>query len=54
MHPTPGCLRAADRRRAFTRALRLPGGSPLEAGPLRDHVLGSSSEEAGGEARTGG
>ena len=45
--PHPECLHAAERRRAFPRALRLPGGgSPLEAGPLRDHVLGTSSEAA--------
>lgn len=44
VHPTPECLRAAERRRAFPRALRLPGGggSPVEAGPLRDHVLGAA------------
>ena len=43
LHPTAECLHAAVRRRAFPRALRLPGGggAPLEAGPLRDHVLGS-------------
>ena len=46
VHPSPECLHAAERRRAFVRALRLPGGggAPLEAGPLRDHVLGTSSE----------
>ncbi|MDP9459899.1 MAG: YlxR family protein [Actinomycetota bacterium] len=45
VHPTPECLRAAERRRAFTRALRLPGDSrQVEAGPLRAHVLGRSSE----------
>ncbi|WP_344689754.1 YlxR family protein [Blastococcus jejuensis] len=50
VHPTPECLRAAERRRAFPRALRLPGGgAPLEAGPLWHHVLGSSSEESGCE-----
>ncbi|WP_212719151.1 YlxR family protein [Blastococcus sp. CCUG 61487] len=43
VHPSPECLRTAERRRAFTRALRLPGGSPLEVGPLREHVLGTSS-----------
>jgi predicted RNA-binding protein YlxR (DUF448 family) len=60
VHPTPECLRAAERRRAFPRALRLPGGggSPVEAGPLRDHVLGAvrGTEEdrsrAGGSTRT--
>ena len=51
MHPTPECLHAAERRRAFARALRLPGGGgPLEAGPLRDHVLGTSSEASGARA----
>ena len=55
VHPTPECLRAAERRRAFPRALRLPGGggAPVEAGPLRAHVLGASSEVAGARGRTG-
>ena len=55
MHPTPECLSAAERRRAFARALRLPGGgsTPVEAGPLRAHVLGTSSEIAGTRAGTG-
>ena len=55
VHPTPECLHAAERRRAFARALRLPGGggAPLEAGPLRDHVLGASSEAPGARARSG-
>jgi len=54
LHPTPECLHAAERRRAFARALRLPGGgTPLEAGPLRDHVRRTSPEAPGGEARTG-
>ncbi|TFV63421.1 UNVERIFIED_ORG: YlxR family protein [Bacillus sp. AZ43] len=41
VHPTPECLHAAERRRAFPRALRCS--TPLEAGPLREHVLGTSS-----------
>ncbi|WP_199522416.1 YlxR family protein [Geodermatophilus marinus] len=41
LHPTPECLRAAERRRAFVRALRCSG--PVEAGPLRVHVLGAPS-----------
>ncbi|MGY1634251.1 YlxR family protein [Geodermatophilus sp. SYSU D01186] len=41
LHPTPECLRAAERRRAFARALRCS--SPVEAGPLRVHVLGTPS-----------
>ena len=61
LHPTPECLRTAERRRAFPRALRLPGGgsTPVEAGPLRDHVLGApfpapagSGARAGDHART--
>ncbi|HEY0400862.1 MAG TPA: YlxR family protein [Blastococcus sp.] len=55
VHPSPECLHAAERRRAFVRALRLSGdnGAPLEAGPLRDHVLGASSEAPGPRTRTG-
>jgi predicted RNA-binding protein YlxR (DUF448 family) len=55
LHPTPECLHAAERRRAFPRALRLPGGGgvPLEAGPLRAHVLGSSPEESATRGRAG-
>ena len=51
LHPTPECLRTAERRRAFPRALRLPGGggSPVDAGPLRDHVLGAPSPAPAGE-----
>ena len=41
LHPTPECLHAAERRRAFPRALRCS--APLEAGPLRAHVLGTPS-----------
>jgi predicted RNA-binding protein YlxR (DUF448 family) len=41
LHPTAECLRAAERRRAFQRALR--SSVPVEAGPLREHVLGASS-----------
>ncbi|MEI4272718.1 YlxR family protein [Klenkia sp. LSe6-5] len=36
VHPTPECLRAAVRRRAFPRALRVS--APLETGELQDHV----------------
>ena len=45
LHPSPECLRTAERRRAFPRALRLPGGGStlVAAGPLRDHVLGAPS-----------
>ena len=45
LHPTPECLHAAERRRTFPRALRLPGGgsAPVEVGPLRAHVLGAAA-----------
>jgi predicted RNA-binding protein YlxR (DUF448 family) len=36
LHPDPGCLDLAERRRAFPRALRLPG--PLDTGRLRVHL----------------
>ncbi|WP_236833252.1 YlxR family protein [Blastococcus sp. KM273128] len=45
LHPTAECLRAAERRRAFPRALRTS--APVEVGPLRAHVLGASPEAAG-------
>ena len=51
LHPTPECLHAAERRRAFPRALRCS--APLEAGPLRTHVLGASPEVSA-EAAPGG
>ncbi|WP_232797247.1 YlxR family protein [Blastococcus atacamensis] len=41
LHPTAECLSAAERRRAFQRALR--SSAPVEVGPLREHVLGPSS-----------
>jgi hypothetical protein len=33
VHPRPGCLALAEKRRALPRALRLPG--PLDLDPLR-------------------
>ena len=38
MHPDPQCVDLADKRRAFPRALRLPG--PLDVTPVREHVAG--------------
>ena len=38
MHPDPRCVDLADKRRAFPRALRLPG--PLDVTPVREHVAG--------------
>ncbi|WP_218120791.1 YlxR family protein [Geodermatophilus sp. DSM 45219] len=56
LHPTPECLRTAERRRAFARALRLPGGggAPVEVGPLRDHVLGAPPAAPGGSGARAG
>ena len=36
VHPDPACVDLADRRRAFSRALRVQG--PLDAGPVRAHL----------------
>jgi predicted RNA-binding protein YlxR (DUF448 family) len=36
VHPDPGCVDLAERRRAFPRALRLPG--PLDVTPVRECV----------------
>lgn len=36
LHPDPGCLDLAERRRAFVRALRLAG--PADATPVRRYV----------------
>ena len=36
VHLDPRCVDLADKRRAFPRALRLPG--PLDAGPVREAV----------------
>ena len=36
VHPDPACVDLADRRRAFSRALRVQG--PLDAGPVREHL----------------
>ena len=47
LHPDPVCLRAAERRRAFPRALRVQG--PLDLAVLTAHVesvqLGKTSQE---------
>ncbi|MEU4672026.1 YlxR family protein [Amycolatopsis sp. NPDC023774] len=36
LHPTPGCLAKAERKRAFPRALRAQG--TLDAAELREHA----------------
>jgi predicted RNA-binding protein YlxR (DUF448 family) len=37
LHPDPACLQRAERRRAFPRALRVPG--PLDTTALRDLMV---------------
>lgn len=44
IHPDPGCLDLAERRRAFARALRLPG--PLETGAVRAEIVGQQPSGA--------
>jgi uncharacterized protein len=36
LHPTPDCYGLAERRRAFTRALKVPGG--LASEPLKTYL----------------
>jgi predicted RNA-binding protein YlxR (DUF448 family) len=36
LHPEPGCVELAERRRAFARALRAPG--PVDPAPVRVYV----------------
>jgi hypothetical protein len=36
LHPDPGCLELAERRRAFPKAFRLTG--PLDLTRLREHL----------------
>lgn len=40
MHPDPECLRTAERRRAFPRALRVQG--PLDTSALHAHLASDS------------
>ncbi|WP_137813651.1 YlxR family protein [Gandjariella thermophila] len=49
LHLDPECLRLAERRRAFSRALRV-GGAPDVAG-VRAHLTRLGSAPAAGEAR---
>ena len=44
LHPTPECLRAAVRRRAFPRALR--SSTPVETDLLESHVSAVSPDTA--------
>ncbi|WP_446689062.1 YlxR family protein [Saccharothrix tamanrassetensis] len=45
LHPDPGCLRDAEKRRAFPRALRVPG--PLDVERLRGHLEQLGNQVAG-------
>ncbi|HKQ41291.1 MAG TPA: YlxR family protein [Pseudonocardia sp.] len=40
LHPVLDCLRRAERRSAFPRALRVPG--PLDTGAVRQHLIAAS------------
>ena len=42
LHREPDCLAQAERRRAFPRALRVPG--PLDASAVRAALPGSDAE----------
>jgi uncharacterized protein len=42
LHPDLGCLDAADRRRAFPRALRVPG--PLDLSDLRTYLENANNQ----------
>ena len=47
IHPDPGCLSLAERRRAFGRALRTS--APLDAAPVRRWLHGDPSPARVGE-----
>ena len=50
LHPTPSCLDLAERRRAFTRALRSE--VPLAATPVRAYLQGLHENEHENEPST--
>ncbi|MEO6882258.1 MAG: YlxR family protein [Mycobacteriaceae bacterium] len=45
LHLDEECLTSAERRRAFTRALRVPG--PLDLGTVREHVRAETARRRG-------
>jgi predicted RNA-binding protein YlxR (DUF448 family) len=45
LHPDEGCLLAAERRRAFGRALRVP--EPLDTSRVRGHLREKGSDGSG-------
>ncbi|MEU6131075.1 YlxR family protein [Saccharopolyspora sp. NPDC047091] len=49
LHPDPRCLRLAERRRAFPRALRVPG--PLDLSAVQGHL--DSTPDSGSLAASG-
>jgi len=44
LHRDPGCLELAERRRAFARALRVPGA--LDPTPVREYVQQFSTDQS--------
>ncbi|HEU5005973.1 MAG TPA: YlxR family protein [Jatrophihabitantaceae bacterium] len=40
LHPDPGCVELAERRRAFARALRASG--PVDPTPVREYVTAAT------------
>ncbi|MDN5920066.1 MAG: YlxR family protein [Pseudonocardia sp.] len=52
LHPHPGCLDRAERRTAFTRALRVPG--PLDVGEVRARLQGGTAPEDDGSGPASG
>lgn len=50
LHPTHECLRWADQRRAFSRALRVSG--PVDIGPVREYLAVSARDEHEQTVRT--
>ncbi|MDQ4117196.1 MAG: YlxR family protein [Actinomycetota bacterium] len=54
LHPVQGCLDRAERRSAFTRALRVPG--PLDATEVRARLRGGEGplQDGGRHTRTRG
>jgi predicted RNA-binding protein YlxR (DUF448 family) len=45
VHRDLQCVDLAEKRRAFPRALRLPG--PLDVAPVREHVADTSNDRSG-------
>jgi predicted RNA-binding protein YlxR (DUF448 family) len=50
VHPDLRCVDLADKRRAFPRALRLPG--PLDATPVREHLQSAPPVHPPDESRS--